>query len=71
MSPVDLEAAFVHGVDDDGICEQDLDAGAHVQLDHLEPALGFVQRVEQREVLLAEGAERHQPGVDQTELFVA
>ena len=67
---MDLQATFLHGVDDDGILEQDLGAVAHVQLDQLQGALLGVETVEQGQVFLADGPQRHQPGVDQAEFLV-
>ena len=69
--PVDLQAPLVHGVDDNGIGQQDFHSTPHVQLDQLETALRLGQGVQEGQVLLAQGAQRHQPGVDQAEFLVA
>ncbi len=61
----------MHRVDDDGVVKQGLHPRADVQLDHFEAPLGFVEAVEECKVFLAEGSEGHEPGVDETELFVS
>ncbi len=67
---MDLQATFLHGVNDDRILGQDLCAIAHVQLNQLQRALLGVETVEQGQVFLADGPQRHQPGVDQAEFLV-
>lgn len=67
---VDLQAALTHGVDDDGVLQQDLGARADVQLDQFQRPLLLVEGVQEVEVLLSDGPQRHQPRVDQAELLV-
>lgn len=68
---MDLEATFAHGVNDDGVGVEDLDSRADIELDELEPLFRFVEMVEQRQILLTQRPQRHQPRVDEAELLVA
>ena len=68
---VNLQSALMHGVNDDRIGQKHLDAASHIEFDHLEPAVCLIQAVQEGEVVLAQGPQRHQPGVDEAELFVA
>lgn len=68
---MDLQAALTHGIDDDGVGVENLDTRADVELDHLDALFRLIEGVKEGEVLLSEGPQRHEPGVDEAELLVA
>lgn len=67
---VNLEASFFNRVQHDSVLLQRAHTLLHVQLDQLQRGLAGRQRLEELEVLRTQGAQRHQPAIDETQLLV-